>query len=102
MSTTFTEALRLLKDENLVWSDEFEEIRRPLADLLVRIEQSGSHQFDDLVDELVKAIAEPELSVPEPLERWVIDSARTLGVYQAVAGRSKQTADAVRKLFGIL
>lgn len=102
MSDSLSDALRLLRDKNLVWSDDFEAIREQLIQLLVLIDQSGSHVFDEPLDELISALTSPEPSVPEPFEKWVMDSARTLGVYRQVAGKSKQTADAIRKLFGII
>jgi hypothetical protein len=102
MSDSLHDALRLLKDDNLVWSDDFESIRKHLVQLLVLIDQSGSHLFDEPVDGIIAALSSPELTVPEPLEKWVMDSSRTLGVYSQVAGKSKQTADAIRKLFGII
>lgn len=102
MSENLHDALRLLKDDNLVWSDDFELIRKHLVQLLVLIDQSGSHVFDEPVDAIISALANPEPHVPEPLEKWVMDSSRTLGVYSQVAGKSKQTAEAIRKLFGII
>lgn len=50
------ELLRLLKDDQLVWSLDFESIRKPLIKLLTHIEQVDSHQFDDDVDEIAKGL----------------------------------------------
>jgi hypothetical protein len=50
------ELLKVLKDDTLVWSADFESIRRPLAKLLEVIEQTGSHQFDEQVDALVAGL----------------------------------------------
>jgi hypothetical protein len=50
------ELLRVLKDKDLVWSSDFESIRKPLVKLLEVIEQTGSHQFDEQVDELVAGL----------------------------------------------
>jgi hypothetical protein len=50
------ELLRILKDEHLVWSADFESIRKPLVKLLTHIEQVDSHQFDDDVDEIAKGL----------------------------------------------
>jgi hypothetical protein len=51
-----SELIKVLKDDKLVWSSDFESIRKPLARLLEVIEQTGSHQFDEQVDELVSGL----------------------------------------------
>ena len=50
------ELLRILRDEELVWSSDFESIRKPLLKLLTHIEQVDSHQFDDDVDEIASKL----------------------------------------------
>jgi hypothetical protein len=50
------ELIKLLKDEELVWSADFESIRKPLVTLLTHIEQVDSHQFDDDVDEIARGL----------------------------------------------
>ena len=50
------ELLRILRDEELVWSSDFESIRKPLLKLLMHIEQVKSHQFDDDVDEIARGL----------------------------------------------
>jgi hypothetical protein len=50
------ELLKLLRDEELVWSADFESIRKPLLKLLTHIEQVDSHQFDDDVDEIASGL----------------------------------------------
>jgi hypothetical protein len=50
------ELLRVLKDDELVWSSDFESIRKPLVKLLELIDQTGSHQFDEQIDELVAGL----------------------------------------------
>jgi ribulose 1,5-bisphosphate carboxylase large subunit-like protein len=50
------ELIKVLKDDELVWSSDFESIRKPLAKLLEVIEQTGSHQFDEQVDALVAGL----------------------------------------------
>lgn len=52
------ELLRILRDEELVWSSDFESIRKPLLKLLMHIEQVDSHQFDDDVDEIASKLLE--------------------------------------------
>jgi hypothetical protein len=50
------EFLKVIKDEELVWSTDFESIRKPLVKLLETIEQTGSHQFDEQLDEMASAL----------------------------------------------
>jgi hypothetical protein len=50
------ELLKLLRDDQLVWSEDFESIRKPLLSLLTHIEQVDTHQFDDDVDAIAKAL----------------------------------------------
>jgi hypothetical protein len=50
------ELLRVLRDDNLVWSAEFESIRKPLVKLLETIEQTGSHQFDEQIDAIASGL----------------------------------------------
>jgi hypothetical protein len=52
----YAELLRVLRDEDLVWSSDFESIRRPLVKLLETIEQTGSHQFDDQIDAIASGL----------------------------------------------
>ena len=46
------EAINLLKDENLVWSDDLESIRRNLARLLERIMQVEWHYLEPEIGDL--------------------------------------------------
>lgn len=83
MSNPKREAMRLLTDDGLDWSADFEAIRKPLAALLERLEQSPSHQFDHEVDAIVFAlIASPspntELDHKDPFEHWFGDSMKAL------------------------
>jgi hypothetical protein len=48
--------IKLLKDDNLVWSEDFELIRPHLAELITLVEQSSSHQFDEPIDEIAVAL----------------------------------------------
>jgi hypothetical protein len=50
------ELLKILRDQELVWSADFESIRKPLVTLLTHIEQVDSHQFDDDVDEIARGL----------------------------------------------
>lgn len=94
------EALKLLKDDHLVWSEDFESVREPLAKLLTLIDQSPTHQFDDAVDEIVRNLSAP--SKPDGFEGWFVDAQRQLGVYEKVASTSEQTRAALKKMFKAL
>lgn len=51
-----TELLQILRDDQLVWSADFESIRKSLVKLLTKIEQTDSHQFDEELDELTASL----------------------------------------------
>jgi hypothetical protein len=85
MTNSIRATIALLEDETLIWSDDFETIRRPLADLLRKIAQSPTHQFDDEIDELAFALEGAEIPLPriDPMQAWINEAARQLGVEQA-------------------
>ena len=94
------EARALLTDDNLVWSDDFERIREPLARLLAyRIDDFG---FRVAVNEIADAIVEADVTAPDPTDECVWDAARQLGIIDQLAQRSKGTADALKRLFSRL
>ena len=97
MPDKLNETLRLLRDNDLIWSADFEAVRLPLADLLERLYQTGSHQFDDDVEALHKALTEGTLKQQadstDPTEAWVAKSAWAFGVN--ASGRIE-----ARKLYG--
>lgn len=94
------QAIALLQDDQLVWSDDFEHLRKPLLELLAWLEVI---EFDHAtpVVHMVEALLgeEPDLVSDDPLENWVFDAARQLGIYQETAGRSESMAAALKKLF---
>jgi len=47
-----SQAIRLLKDENLVWSSDFETIRKPLAGMLERALQVEYHYLEPEISDL--------------------------------------------------
>lgn len=79
MTDSTSELVRLLRNDTLVWSDELDAIRKPLADLLVKIDQSPSHQFDDEVDAIVSAFITPTMRALDPFEHWLTQSLSSLG-----------------------
>ena len=96
------QGIALLRDEQLVWSEDLELLRLPLADLLDKINQLPTHQLDEELEVLLGVLLRPDLvegRVPEPLERWMRDAARQLGVYKVAANESPAMRDIVRKLF---
>jgi len=98
------DAIKLLKDENLVWSNDFELVRLPLAKVFEKIEQIDTHQFDNEVFEICSALdSGPSTDGPDdPLESWIVDSARELGIYEYSATKSRSMAKALKKLFNQL
>ena len=98
------DTIKLLKDDNLVWSGDFEIVRKPLAKMLEKIEQIDTHQFDDEIFEICSSLdAGPSLDGPDdPLESWIVDSARQLGIYEYSATKSRSMAQALKKLFNQL
>lgn len=99
------EAVALLDDDGLVWSDDFESVRLPLADLLEKLRQTPSHQFDDEIETLVFALLQADITgitAPDPLQEWVESATRQLGIVEVTASRSQRTADAIKRLFGSL
>lgn len=101
------QALKLLRDDNLVWADEFEAIRHPLADLLDHVGQLPTHQFDEFVDELVISLLSEHphsthVSTTDPVERWMDDATRQLGIIEEVASRSERSKLAIQRMFGAL
>ena len=95
------DALKLLRDDNLVWSEEFDAIRKPLADLLERISQSPSHQFDAQVDAILQALTTDQ-HISDPMEAWLIDAARQLGYLEDISSRSDNFKNAIKRLFRAL
>lgn len=83
------------------WSDDIDLIRIPLADLIERIEQTGSHQFDDAIDEITVSLLtkRSQGGIQDPLEAWTNDAVRQLGVYQELTATSPTMAEAIKKLF---
>jgi hypothetical protein len=90
MSENLAQALRLLRDESLVWSADFEAVRQPLADLLTLLEQTPSHQFDEAVSAIVERLETPSATVSDPMESWL------------VAVKGKNAAEALKNLFSSL
>lgn len=61
LDSQIREAIAILQDEHLVWSEDMELIRGPLAALIAKIHTLPTHQLDDEMDELVLILlgAEP-------------------------------------------
>ena len=54
----FKQAAGLLFDDNLVWSKDIEDIRKPLANLISKNAQLGSRNDVDLIEIVQAVIAE--------------------------------------------
>ena len=83
------------------WSNEIDSIRIPLADLIEGVEDTGSHQFDDAIDEITVNLltARNKSGFKDPLEAWTDSAIRQLGIYQDLTAESPKMADAIKKLF---
>jgi hypothetical protein len=90
MSENLAQALRLLKDDTLVWSADFEAVRRPLADLLTLLEQSPSHQFDEPLEGILRGLSTPART--DALEAWLEQSLQAQGI-------GEPARDALKRLF---
>lgn len=102
MKQKLQEAIALLDDKHLVWSDDFETIRLPLSDLLERLRQSETTDFDDELDTLLHALLQIEYTDPvntDPLLQWLDSATRQLQIVEYTASRSERTAAALKRLF---
>lgn len=102
MRNKLEEAIALLDDKHLVWSDDFESIRLPLSDLLERLRLSESKEFDDEIDTLLHALLQIEYTdeiANEPLLQWLDSASRQLEIVEYTASRSERTAAALKRLF---
>ena len=52
------DAINLLVDKNLVWDKDFDNIRLPLAQLLIDIEKYGSKSMKNVLDSSIKHLVE--------------------------------------------
>ena len=91
MPDSLRQTIALLEDETLIWSDDFETIRRPLADLLRKLYQSPTHQFDDEIEELTFALegAVIPLARIDPMQFWLLEAAKQLGIDRATQNDRK-------------
>ena len=100
-----TKTINLLKDEGLVWSEDMEVMRRPVAALLAKIAQTDTHQFDDELAAIADAmlnVADTPIGVPDEMEQWIQSGFRQMGIYNAMGIASPSFREAIRKLFGYM
>lgn len=94
-----SEAINFLSDDDLVWSDDFETIRKPLANLLMSL---GEYETTPEVEGLLDALLESEITSihPEdPMVPWMEEIQRQLGIVEYTASRSERMAAAIKRLF---
>jgi hypothetical protein len=102
MKHELAEAIALLDDKHLVWSEDFETIRLPLSDLLERLRQSESTEFDDELETLLHALLQIDYTdavATDPLLQWLDSASRQLEIVEYAASRSERTAAAIKRLF---
>lgn len=94
----WADAVRLLEDDNLVWSEEFEAIRKPLARV---IDEFDSPEIDAIIDALVPYAEVPErvLIVDSTLSEADAEALRQFVIVDKIAQSSITTRRALRKLF---
>lgn len=103
MDKKLAEATALLLDRNLVWSDDFETIRVPLANLLERHRFTASHFFDDELNELLTALGGD--SIPPKIDHlgaWADQARKELAIIQEASDKSAYLASALARLFAVL
>lgn len=67
LDNDLTKAINLLKDDNLIWSNDFESVRIPLAGVLVKATQVEYHHLEPEITELcLRLISERESYAREP------------------------------------
>jgi len=103
-SSRLREAVALLRDTQLEWSDDFEAVRAPLADLLVQVSELPTHQLDDAVDAVVSSVLDDDFERVEldALEKYLVEVCLKLGVIQASTRRSRAFREAIVRLFNEL
>jgi hypothetical protein len=95
------ELIKTLKNDELVWSTDFEAIREPLAKLLEKIAQLDTHQFDDNVLELASNLLSdnPLRSSNDLSFSRTGEAAMYLGIMQLLAERDRQMGGALKRMF---
>jgi hypothetical protein len=95
------ELIKILKDNELVWSHDFDAIREPLAKLLEKIAQLDTHQFDDNVSELATSLlsSNPVSSAQDIRYSRTGEAAMYLGIMQLLAERDRQMGGALKRMF---
>ena len=95
--TTIRETIALLSDETLIWSDDFESVRLPLAALLRKAEQLNIQELDDELDDLLFALTGSEIPPArvDPMQQWLNEAIRQLGIFEQVASRSERSRNAI-------
>lgn len=84
-----SEIVALLRESG-PWSDEFDSIRLPLANLLAQLghEKLARTRVNAEVDQLLDALEGMEWAAYEPLETWIINSERILNSMGINDGKS--------------
>lgn len=101
--TRLDQAVALLRDDQLIWSDDFEGLRRPLVELLRWLDSIDYADAAPVRGVVMALLAEDgDLGQADPLEEWVFDAARQLGIFEETAARSASMASALKRLLGRL
>jgi len=98
MDNELRAAIGLLRSD-LIWSDDFESIRKPLADLLEAIRRTPTKQFDDHLVELLRALEGGDVPARDPMELWVASGSKQLTVDDTIA--DYELAKRLKKFLGL-
>ena len=98
-----TEVVALLRESG-PWSDEFDTVRLPLANLLNQLEHEklARSRVSVEVDKLLDALEGLEWSAYEPLETWIMNSERTLNSIGITDGKSAAIRAGIARLMRAL
>jgi hypothetical protein len=112
MRKEIDQVIRLLRNNDLVWDADFEQIRHPLANLLDVATQFEYRHIEDQIDSIVSVLInekpnrklswteeDGELEIPNPVVELDEQLKRQAYIYQALADQSQATNKALSKLF---
>jgi hypothetical protein len=111
MKTRIEKAIKLLKDDNLVWSNDFNQIRKPLAELLDVATQWEYHHIESQLDTLLDSLLSEKklgndwteedgnLIIENPIDEFQDSARQQLYIIEALAKNSKSMNKALNKLF---
>jgi hypothetical protein len=97
------ESIAFLNDDSLIWSDDFETIRKSLAALLQDLDTHcwQSHELESFVDALLQTEI-TQIDLEDPLMQWIDSASRQLGIVEYTASKSERMTAALKRLFRVI